>query len=286
MAIESLIVNFVFLGSLYALIAMGFTLIFSVGGVMNFAYGGQITFGAFLAYIAMNDYGVGTTPALVSAVVGSAVLGMLLYGSVIRFVQHDTLLTVVISFVVGFGIQQTLRVLVENGPITIPQIVGGSIPIGGFDLRFTVLFIMVSAFGMIVSTIYLLNHTKIGKGIIALSFSKKGAQLAGINPTKLELITWGIAGTFAGFAGVALVSFEGGNWFMGTDPMILAFAIVILGGLGSVRGAVVAAFVIAGMEILVRELIDPSLVGITALVMVIAVLSVKPEGFFGRGDTV
>lgn len=126
------------------------------------------------------------------------------------------------------------------------------------------------------------NYTKTGKAILATSMSLRGAALVGIESDRINLYTWAIAGLLAGIAGLFLGSYQTANWAMGREPLILSFSIVVLGGLGSIRGSLVAAYVIGFLEVITTSAIDPRLSGLAGLLVLVVVLLVRPEGLFGR----
>ncbi|MDY7081039.1 MAG: branched-chain amino acid ABC transporter permease [Halobacteria archaeon] len=112
--------------------------------------------------------------------------------------------------------------------------------------------------------------------------SEKGASLVGIRSDRINLLTWVIAGALAGIAGMALGSQLGATFDMGRNPLILSFSIVVLGGIGSIRGSVVGAYLIGFLEVFVIQFISNDLTGIAPLLVLVLVLLVKPEGLFGR----
>ncbi|MFC7165163.1 branched-chain amino acid ABC transporter permease [Halospeciosus flavus] len=126
------------------------------------------------------------------------------------------------------------------------------------------------------------NYTRTGKAILATSMSTKGAALVGVESERMYLYTWVIAGALAGLAGVFLGSIQTASWAMGRAPLVLSFSIVVLGGIGSIRGSLIGAYVIGFLEVFTVSYIDSSLSGLASLVVLVAILLVKPEGLFGR----
>lgn len=284
----NVIVTAISISSLYAIIAIGFTLIFGVGGVLNFSHGALITIGAEASYLLSNPTNLGLHPAvgLVGGMVTAAVVGAVLYLGVVRFVEDEPVTLLILTFIIGFFIQHACRVFITGtSNFSVDQVTPGETTIAGVTVFDIDVFIFVLAAVLIAATGLFVSRTKTGKAILAVSMSDKGAAVVGIDARKINLITWLLASAFAGIAGVLLTMKQTGTWSMGTQPLILAFSIVILGGLGSIKGSVVGAYVIGFTETITTSYIDSSLQGFTALVLLIVFLLVKPEGLFGREAT-
>ena len=296
--VGSAIVTATFVSALYALIAIGFTLIFGVGGILNFAHGAFITVGAFAAFlvtwggylnlpaVTIGAVNLTAVAGLIAGAVAGALLAAVTYLGVIRFVRDRPVVVLILTFVAGFfilyGIQIWLNSLPRVSAITfnVEQIMTTD------DLNN--IFILVTSFILIGFLIFFVNYTRTGRAIVAVSQSDKGAALVGINAEKINLITWTLAGAFAGYAGVLLASRDGGSWLMSIlppAPLILSFAIVILGGLGSIKGSIVGAYVIGFFETFVVRFAPSGdqLAGVASLILLVLFLLVKPEGLFGRG---
>jgi len=281
----NVIVTAISISSLYAIIAIGFTLIFGVGGVLNFSHGALITIGAEASYLLSNPTNLGLHPALglVGGMVTAAVVGAILYLGVVQFVEDEPVTLLILTFIIGFFIQHACRVFITGtSDFSVDQVTPGETTIAGVTLFDIDIFIFVLAAVLIAATGVFVSRTKTGKAILAVSMSEKGAAVVGIDARKINLITWLLASAFAGIAGVLLTMKQTGAWSMGTQPLILAFSIVILGGLGSIKGSVVGAYIIGFTETITTSYISSSLQGFTALVLLIVFLLVKPEGLFGR----
>jgi branched-chain amino acid transport system permease protein len=282
------IINATFLSALYAIIAIGFTLIFGVGGILNFAHGAFITVGAFGAFLVTNSSALLDLPIWAGLLVGTlagAAIGAITYVGVIRWVRTRPVTVLILTFVIGFFLIYAIRILSVqllgvNNPLNIPVE-----PVIGSSDTMNNVFIFATSWLFIGLLIFFVNYTRTGQAIIAVSQSDKGAALVGINAERINLITWTVAGAFAGYAGVLLAgAFGNGSWLMSITPpapLILSFAIVILGGLGSIKGSVVGAYIIGFVETFTVN-IEPQLAGISSLALLLLFLLVKPEGLFGR----
>lgn len=279
--ILNIVINATAISALYAMVAIGFTLIFGVGGVFNLAHGGLITLGGFGGYMVANVWSQNIFVGVLAGVIVSAVCGAVIYLSVVRNLRNPIII-MIFTLVIGFFIQHTLRIFITGARISTTSLVDGQTTMFGQEVQNNMIVIFVLSWIVIVALFILVNRTKTGKAILAISMSQKGANLVGIDETRVNLYTWLIGGGFAGLAGILLVSFQTGGWNMGIEPLILSFAIVILGGLGSIRGSVIGAYVVGFIETITTSLISPELTGVTALVVLFAVLLIRPKGLFGR----
>jgi len=290
-----------FLSALYAIIAIGFTLIFGVGGILNFAHGAFITVGAFAAYLLTRsgvfDFLPGfltSVPAgLIFATAAGAGISALTYLLVVRYVRKRPVTVLILTFVIGFFIIYAIRIIassilgIDALAIPVPRPINSGVAGLGSSMANNI-FTFVTSWLLIGLLFYFVNYTRTGQAIIAVSQSDKGAALVGINAEKINLITWTLAGAFAGYAGVLLAgTFGNGSWLMSIQPpapLILSFAIVILGGLGSIKGSVVGAYIIGFFETFTVNFVPggSKLAGISSLALLLVFLLVKPEGLFGR----
>jgi branched-chain amino acid transport system permease protein len=282
-------VSAVIISALYALVATGFTLIFGVGGVLNLAHGASITLGAFAAYYVATVFeeitvlGLGfPVAAILAAIVVPAIFSALLYSGMIERVEDQPIMVMILTLVTAVAIEQVILTVFGAQPKALPSILTSQVSLAGVQIGAQRLFVFVLSWIIIGALFVFVNYTEMGKAVLATSMSDKGAALVGIDSDRINLLIWVLAGAFAGLAGYFLGSFRAASWAMGRDPLVLSFSIVILGGIGSIRGSVVGAYIIGFLEVLTLRLIDPSLTGLTPLIVLVGVLLVKPEGLFGR----
>jgi branched-chain amino acid transport system permease protein len=288
-----------FISALYAIIAIGFTLIFGVGGILNFAHGAFITVGAFAAFFVSSSSGLGLPIifGLLAATLAGAAVGGVTYLGVIRYVRTRPVTILILTLVIGFFIMYALNIFtdeimgVDPLQIPVPPVIGTESAINGAisfigPSTLNSLFIFTTSWLLIGALYYFVNSTRTGRAILAVSMSDKGAALVGINAEKINLITWVLAGAFAGYAGVLLAGdLGGGSWLMAIEPpapLVLSFAIVILGGLGSIKGSVVGAYIIGFFETFTVTFVSSQLAGISSLILLLVFLLAKPEGLYGR----
>lgn len=298
----NVVINATTISALYAIVAIGFTLIFGVGGILNFAHGGLIAVGAFGAYYVSNarrldlgwgvqtvpvigvDVGTGPLLGILVGVAAAGVVGGVMYWGIVKHIEDKPVVLSILTFVIGFAIAHFFRIFVSQSPISMNLLVlgGTTLPTTNQTVRNLDIVIFVLSWAIIVGVFLFVNRTRTGQAILATSMSKKGAAIVGIRSRTVNLYVWIMAAAFAGLAGTLLTMKQTGAWNMGTEPLILAFSIVILGGLGSIRGSVVGAYVIGFIETFTTSYIDARLTGLASLILLIAFLLAKPEGLFGR----
>lgn len=278
----SVVFNSISISALYAIVAIGFTLIFGVGNTLNFAHGALITLGGFGGWFVANELALSPWLGLLAGGLAGGVAGAILYLAVVQFVEDQPVTLLMLTLVVGFLLRHGLRIVFKSGAITIPQVFPGQSSIGGHQFQHTRVFVFAISWLFIGGVFLFVNYTETGKAILATSMSKKGAALVGVDTSRIKLYTWVLAAALAGFAGVLLTMLNTGSWQMGTDPLVLSFAIVVLGGLGSIRGSLVGAYIIGFTETITVSYISTRLAGLSALLLLIVFLLVKPDGLFGR----
>lgn len=280
-SVSTLAVNVILLGALYSLVAIGFTLIFGVGGVLNLAHGASITLGAYAAFY-VSDAGASVWIAAAAALLVPALFSLALYRGMIRRAPDNPVVVLILTLVVALVIEQVFLAVAGSQPLAIPSLVEGQTDLLGRSVGNNRIAAVVLSWLVIGALFAFINRTRHGKAILALSMSHKGATIVGIEPERVYAYTWIVAGLLAGLAGLFLGAFLTANPLMGRNPLLLAFAIVVVGGLGSVRGSVVGAYLIALLDQVTVSTISTRLSGVAALVVLVVVLLVRPEGLFGR----
>lgn len=283
----SLLVLGAMISAVYALIAIGFTMIFGVGGVLNLAHGALIMIGAF-AYLALTSTGgLLTLPPIVGFVLAVAITGIasyVLYAGLVTYIEENVVITFLATVVVALLVTELLTYWFGTDPYQLVPLVSGSIHIESVGTRIRYMELL----GFVVSWIaigllwYYVTRTDEGRSILATSMSERGAQLSGVDLETVKSRTWLIAGAFAGIAGVFLGSLLSTYPEMWLNPLAIAFIIVVIGGIGSIKGSVVAAYLIGYLETATIEFLGSSFQGIFSLFVLVVVLIVLPQGLYGR----
>jgi branched-chain amino acid transport system permease protein len=276
-------INWVLISSLYALVAIGFTLIFGVGNVLNLFHGASITLGAVAAWLVTSVGGMSVWLGIGAAVLVGGLFNLVIYDGLIGLIQDDPIVVAVVTLVIFLIVEHALVIGMGTTQKFLPPLIGGQSQILGKKVLNNRIGVVVLSWVVIGLLVLFVNRTREGKAILAVSMSSKGAAMVGINADTVYRNTWVVAGVIAAISGVFLGSFRTVSPAMGLNPMILSFSVVILGGLGSIRGSVVGAYVIGLLEVLTTSLVSPNLSGLAPLLALFVVLVLKPEGLFGRG---
>lgn len=277
----NILTNWLLISSLYAIVAIGFTMIFGIGNVLNLFHGASITIGAYAAHITFSA-GYPLWIAIFAGLLVPGIVNGVLYLGAISYIMDRPVTVMVITLILAIVVEEIILVGLGDTPKVVPAILDGQTVLFGSAVQTNRLLVFALSWVVIGGLLYYINYTKTGKGIMATSMTKKGASIVGIDNNRMLLYTWVTAGVLAGIAGVFLASFQTATYNMGIDPLVLSFSIVVLGGLGSIRGSIIGAYLIGGLETMMTSFVDPRLNGLASLVVLVLILIVKPEGLFGR----
>jgi branched-chain amino acid transport system permease protein len=182
----------------------------------------------------------------------------------------------------GIMIQVGMAYLFSDNPVTMRPLIGGVVNVLGVRTPINEIMIAVLTWAIIGLLWLLVNRTRTGKALLGASMNPRGVTLVGYELTHLYLLAWGIYGVLAGIAGVLLASFLGVSTANTGQLTASAFSIVVLGGLGSVSGTLIAAYVVGYLETATAYLIAPTLRPIPSLILLVLVVYVRPQGLLGR----
>jgi branched-chain amino acid transport system permease protein len=278
------------IGSLYALGAMGFALIFGVSGVLNLSHGALMVAAVVAAWAAGNDLHVGPyTGAAIGVAVG-LVASLLTYFVVVRPLQRSQkvagdekeIFILTATLLWGIMIQELIAYFYTNNAKTVAPIVGGVVSIAGVRTPANEIFTALVCWVVIGALWLLVNRTRAGKAVLAASMNPRGVTLLGIELPQIYIAVWAIYGLLIGIAGVLLGMFLGVSSYSVGPLTASAFSIVVLGGLGSVSGALIAAYLVGYLETMTAYLISPAYRTIPALLLLVLVMYVRPRGLLGR----
>jgi branched-chain amino acid transport system permease protein len=289
MALQILVDGFA-VSALYGLGALGFTLIFGVSGVLNLAHGGIMLIAALVGWWAAADHGAGPYGGAAVGVLAGLVSSYVTYIAVVRPIQRsraipkveEEIFILTGTLLWGIMIQVGMDYIFTNNPVTMPPMVPGVVNL--FGVRTPRNEVMIAAVCWIsIGLIWLLvNRTRVGKQLLAASINPRGLTLLGFEMSRIYLIVWSIYGLLAGLAGVLVASFFGISSDNAGNLTASAFTIVILGGLGSVPGSLIAAYVVGYAETVTAYMVAPTLRPIPALIILVLVLYMRPRGLLGR----
>ena len=274
------------LGSSYVLIAAGFSLIWGVVGVLNLAHGEFFMLGAFTTYYVFTSLGWGPVHSTVISMLLTFLFAVLLEKLTLEPLQSRQRADYEMgTLIMTLGIQIFLQnlALILFGPQYkgIPAYFSGMIRLGFIMITYDRLVIFLVALLLIGILLYLFKHTRIGLAMRAVSENSDGAALAGIPKKRIFYFSFGLSAAFAGAAGALLIPIYNAYPTVGGNVVLLAFSIVIFGGLGSVKGAIYAGFLVGVLESLSVLFISSSWKDVIVFIIVILVLVFKPRGLCG-----
>ena len=278
------------ISALYALGATGFTLIFGVSGVLNLSHGALMVTAAVAAWAISGNLGVGSYVGALCGVAVAVATAFLTYFVVVRPIQRskaipkdETEIFVLTGTLLwGIMIQELISYFFTNNAKTVLPIIEGVVDVFGVRTPKNELF-TASVCWLVIGLLWLLvNKTRAGKVLLAASMNARGVTLLGFELSSIYVVVWGIYGILAGIAGVLLGMFLGVSSYSVGPLTASAFSIVVLGGLGSVSGSLIAAYVVGYLETLTAYLIDPAYRTIPALLLLVAVMYIRPQGLLGR----
>jgi len=278
------------ISALYALGAVGFTLLFGVSGVLNLAHGGTLVVAAMIAWLVATGLHLGTATGALAGVVAGLAFAFATYAAVVRPIQRSRAIPreeteiFILTGTLLWGImcQTALAYIFTTNPITVPALIGGVVPILGVRTPRNEILIALACWAVIGALWLLINRTRTGKTLLAASINPRGLTLLGFELSRVHLLVWAIYGVLAGFAGVLLATFLGASSDAVGPLTASAFSIVVLGGLGSVGGSLVAAYIVGYLETLTAYLVAPTLRSIPPLIILILVVYLRPQGLLGR----
>ena len=287
LALQILVDGFA-ISALYGLGAVGFTLMFGVSGVLNLAHGGTMLVAATTAWWVADRFGIyGGALAGVAAGIACA---FVTYAAIVRPITlsraipntEKELFVLTGTLLWGIMIQEAVAYLTTTSPHTVRPLVGGIVNIAGVRTPANEILTAVLCWGTIGLLWLLINRTRTGKALLAASINPRGLILLGYELSAIHRLVWAVYGVLAGIAGVLLGAFLGVSSENAGTLTASAFSIVVLGGLGSVSGSLIAAYAVGYLETLTAYLVDPALRTVPALLVVVVVVYLRPQGLLGR----
>jgi branched-chain amino acid transport system permease protein len=270
-------------GGVYALLAIGFSLIFGVARIVNIAHTAFYMLASYALYGLLVKAEFPLVVAIPLAIVSVVALSLLCYKLVIEPVRQHESAVLIATIALALIFQESLLVSFGGSFLGIPSAVEGVTSIIGVAVSYQRLIILVVVAITLVATWYLLNRTRLGLAIRAAANDQEIANLMGINVNRVAMYTVGISVGLAAIAGVVVAPVFVVDPLMWLSPLVTMLAIVVLGGLGSLKGSLIGAFIIGYVEAITVFAVPSGsyLKGAVALSIMIVVLLIRPEGLFG-----
>ena len=282
------IANSISLGSLYALIAIGYTMVYGILRLINFAHGDVFMLGAYLSFYGMTLISLPWWAALLLSILLTALFGISLERAAYRPLRDSPRISIMISAIGASFLIENLGILIFGGRpkgVPVPDVLGRVLQLGPVSIVAVSLLIPVATAFILAFLVYLVNRTKTGMAMRAVSTDIDAARLMAVDVNRIVSITFGVGSLLAAFGGIMWAfKYPQLNPLMGMMPGLKCFIAAVIGGIGSIPGAVLGGFLLGFIEIMTVALM-PELSGYRdafAFVLLIVVLLVKPTGLLGK----
>jgi len=268
--------------AVYAMLAVGFTLIFGVARVLNLSHGSFYALGAYGAYVYNGVLGIPLLPAALLSVATVALFGMLVERALVRPLRRSALAVLMITLATSLLVEQLLFLIFGSEYRNVRSFVREKITLAAVDISGQRLLTLACGVALVVTLWLFIQRTKLGAAILAVSQDPEAAQHVGINTDRIFSVVMAISAALAAAAGVLVAPFLTVQPGMGLLPMTKAFSIVILGGLGSIPGSLLAALLLGYSETIVAYAFSSSFTELVSLVAILLTLILRPAGLFGK----
>jgi len=270
-------------GSTYALLAIGFSLIFGVARIVNIAHTAFYMVAAYCIYFVTYNMGYHPIVGMLIAVPLVTLLGMVTYRIFIAPIREHEAAVLIATIALAMALQEVMLLIFSGDYRSVPALIQGFFTIFDRKIFYQQLITLIAALVILGALRLLLMQTKLGLAIRSTAQDREVANLMGMNESRVALYTVGISIALAAFTGAVIVPLTIVEPFMWLHPLIMMMAVVVLGGLGSIKGSFFAAYILGFAEAAVVFLIPMGsfLKGSVALSIMILVLLIRPEGLFG-----
>lgn len=271
-------------GSFYAMLSLGLAVIFGLLRIINFAHGALYMFGAFIGYLMLVHLGIGYWPALVLVPLVVGVFGMAVERLALsRLYRLDPLYGLLFTFGLALVIEGVFRFYygVSGNPYAVPSQLAGGTNLGFMFLPNYRGWVVVASLIVCIGTWLLIEKTRLGSYLRAATENPELVQAFGVNVPLLLTLTYGLGAALAGLAGILAAPVYQVSPLMGSDLIIVVFAVVVVGGMGSILGAIVTGYMLGLAEGLTK-VFYPEASNLVVFVIMAIVLLLRPAGLFGR----
>lgn len=270
------------ISAIYAMLAVGFTLIFGVARILNLAHGSFYALGAYLVYtLTANAH----LPLLVSAAIAIVLVagfGVAVERVLVRPLRRSMLAVLMMTLAVSLMVEQVLLLIFGSEARNVPSLVSAPLRLGAVDIPGQRVVALAAGVLILAGLWLFMQHTRLGSAILAISQDAEAALYMGIPSDRIYSIVMGLSAGIAAAAGVLVAPFQTVIPGMGLLPLVKAFAIVVVGGLGSIPGSIVGSLLLGYTETIVAFQVSIEWSQIVSVAAVLVTLIVRPAGFFGK----
>ncbi|PBC02565.1 branched-chain amino acid ABC transporter permease [Mesorhizobium sp. WSM3860] len=271
-------------GSFYAMLSLGLAVIFGLLRIINFAHGALYMFGAFIGYLLLVHLGIGYWPALIIVPLAVGLFGIVVERLALsRLYRLDPLYGLLFTFGLALVIEGVFRFYygVSGNPYAVPTLLAGGTNLGFMFLPNYRGWVVVASLIVCIGTWLLIEKTRLGSYLRAATENPELVQAFGVNVPLLLTLTYGLGAALAGLAGILAAPVYQVSPLMGSDLIIVVFAVVVVGGMGSILGAIVTGYMLGLAEGLTK-VFYPEASNLVVFVIMAIVLLLRPAGLFGR----
>ena len=271
------------IGSFYALLSVGLTLVYAIAGIENLAHGSYVMIGAYAYFYAVSSLGLPPVAGLGLAVLAGIAAALLTWKVIVEHIIENPTAVFMITLILALALEEVFLLTFGPNPKLFPPIIEGTLSIGDTKVTMNLVAATVASLACLGGLSLLIKRTYVGRSILAVAQNRQSAELAGIDTDRTYLLVWVISGAFAGLVGMFYGYYTTLGPHMWVFPLLYSFSIVIVGGLGSIKGTAIAAYIISFVEMFTTE-VDPRYKGLPALIALIVIMLVRPQGLFGREE--
>jgi branched-chain amino acid transport system permease protein len=270
-------------GSIYAILAIGFSLIFGVARIVNIAHTAFYMLASYCIYYMTNKLGIHSILAMMVAVLVVTILGLISYKLLIDPIREHEAAVLIATIALAMALQEIMLLFFSGDFLSVPPLIEGFFSILGVKVFYQQFLTFVVVLVILAALRAFLMKSRLGLAIRSTAQDREVANLMGMNESRVTMLTVGISVALAGLAGAVVVPLTIVNPFMWLHPLIMMMAVVVLGGLGSIKGSFIAAYILGFAEALVVFLapMGAYLKDSVALSIMILVLLIRPGGLFG-----